>query len=640
MTCKSHDSDRNLCYNWQFLARRQADAGTEFVYAYLTITLGSKAGTSYLLDPKAENRIGRGSECEIELADALMSRVHAILAFSDNRWMIRDDHSRNGSFVNETKIDEAALADGHCVRIGSTEFSFHESEQPPTVGFVTDFDLTQTIVRDTHMNSTDMSDFALSAIRDNDQARDLLLLYQLSIKLLGCHDPNEVVQNALELLYDRAGASVVAFLWVDDEGNLRQKMVLPEEDGKQLPLNQALTRLVSQEGHAVWIANQQGSSDDAELEHYADALCVPLLEDSNVVGAIHAYLDRGRFRQSQFDFAISVANITAVALVRARKDESLQTDFARLKESSPGYDEIVGDSPVMKELKSRIERLGATSGCVLIRGESGVGKELVARALHHASPRRDRPMLSVNCAALPEHLMESQLFGHKAGAFTGADRDHDGYFKQADLGTLFLDEVGEMTLQGQAKMLRVLEGHPFLPVGGTNEVHVDVRIIAATNQNLLEYVREKKFREDLYYRLSVFELDVPPLRERGPDIAQLVEFFLRHFGQQRGRPNLELSDEALEKLMSYQWPGNVRQLRNVMDSAVVLAAGDSIQVTDLGLRDAGGSEFESLRIDHWERRLIGEALKRTDGNVPDAAKLLGIGRATLYRKIDDYGIKR
>lgn len=610
------------------------------MYAYLTITLGSKAGTSYLLDPKTENRIGRGSECEIELADALMSRVHAILSFNDNRWMIRDDHSRNGSFVNETKIDEAALAEGHCVRIGSTEFSFHESEQPPTVGFVTDLDLTQTIVRDTHMNATDMSDFALSAIRDNDQARDLLLLYQLSIKLLGCHDPNEVVQNALELLHDRAGASVVAFLWVDDEGNLRQKMVLPEEDGKQLPLNQALTRLVSQEGHAVWIANQQGSNENAELEHYADALCVPLLEDSNVVGAIHAYLDRGRFRQSQFDFAISVANITAVALVRARKDESLQTDFARLKESSPGYDKIVGDSPVMKELKSRIERLGATSGCVLIRGESGVGKELVARALHHASPRRDRPMLSVNCAALPEHLMESQLFGHKAGAFTGADRDHDGYFKQADLGTLFLDEVGEMTLQGQAKMLRVLEGHPFLPVGGTNEVHVDVRIIAATNQNLLEYVREKKFREDLYYRLSVFELDVPPLRERGPDIAQLVEFFLRHFGQQRGRPNLELSDEALEKLMSYQWPGNVRQLRNVIDSAVVLAAGDSIQVTDLGLRDAGGDEFESLRIDHWERRLITEALKRTEGNVPDAAKLLGIGRATLYRKIDDYGIKR
>ncbi len=610
------------------------------MYAYLTITIGAKAGTSYLLDPKSENRIGRGSECEIELADALMSRVHAVLSFSDNRWMIRDDRSRNGSFVNERKIDEAVLSEGHCVKIGGTEFAFHESEQPPTVGFKTDFDLTQTIVRDTHMHATDMSDFAISAIRDNDQARDLLLLYQLSIKLLGCHDPNEVVRTALELLHERAGASVVAFLWVDDEGMLRQKMVLPEEDGKELPLNQALTRLVSQEGHAVWIANQQGSDDDAELEHYADALCVPMLEDSNVVGAIHAYLDRGRFRQSQFDFAISVANIAAVALVRARADESLQSDFARLKESSPGYDEIVGDSPIMQDLKSRIERLGATSGCVLIRGESGVGKELVARALHHASPRCDRPMLSVNCAALPEHLMESQLFGHKAGAFTGADRDHDGYFKQADLGTLFLDEVGEMTLQGQAKMLRVLEGHPFLPVGGTNEVKVDVRIIAATNQNLLEYVRDKKFREDLYYRLSVFELDVPPLRERGSDIAQLVEFFLRHYGQQRGRPNLELSDEALDKLMSYQWPGNVRQLRNVIDSAVVLASGDTIQVSDLGLRDAGGDEFESLRIDHWERRLIGEALKRTDGNVPDAAKLLGIGRATLYRKIDDYGIRR
>jgi len=602
--------------------------------------MGSKAGTSYLLDPQAENRIGRGSECEIELADALMSRVHAILEYRDNRWVIRDDRSRNGTLVNDTKIDEAVLAEGHGVRVGSTDFEFHESEQPPTVGFVTDLDLTQTVVRDARMNASEITDFALAAFRDNEQARDLLLLYQLSIKLLGCHDPNKVVLHTLELLYDRAGASVVAFLWVDDEGMLRQKLVLPETSDRQLPLNQALTRLVSQEGHAVWIANQQGSGDDAELEHYADALCVPLLEDNKVVGAIHAYLDRGRFRQSQFDFAISVANIAAVALVRAREDESLQTDFARLKESSPGYDEIVGDGPVMEELKSRIERLGTTSGCVLIRGESGVGKELVARALHHASPRRDRPMLSVNCAAIAEHLMESQLFGHKAGSFTGADRDHDGFFKQADLGTLFLDEVGEMTLQGQAKMLRVLEGHPFLPVGGTEEVQVDVRIIAATNQNLLEHVREKKFREDLYYRLSVFELDVPPLRERGPDIAQLIEFFLRHFGQQRGRPNLELSDEALEKLMSYQWPGNVRQLRNVIDSAVVLANSDTIQVTDLGLRDAGGDEFESLRIDHWERRLIEEALKRTEGNVPAAAKLLGIGRATLYRKIDEYGIRR
>ena len=191
-----------------------------------------------------------------------------------------------------------------------------------------------------------------------------------------------------------------------------------------------------------------------------------------------------------------------------------------------------------------------------------------------------------------------------------------------------------MTLEGQVKLLRILEGHPFLPVGGQKEIRVDVRVIAATNRDLQEFVRAGKFREDLYYRLSVFELQIPPLRERGGDIELLVTFFLDHFRKQHGRPDLQLSDAARRKLLSYQWPGNVRQLRNVMDSAVVLAEGDEIQPDELGLRDVLGGELESLRIDYWEQKLIKEALARTGGNIPEAAKLLGIGRATLYRKVD------
>jgi Nif-specific regulatory protein len=197
-----------------------------------------------------------------------------------------------------------------------------------------------------------------------------------------------------------------------------------------------------------------------------------------------------------------------------------------------------------------------------------------------------------------------------------------------------------MTLEGQAKLLRILEGHPFLSVGATEEVTVDVRVIAATNQDLQHYVREKKFREDLYYRLSVFELLVPPLRERGEDIGLLVDFFLDHFRRQHGRPGLGISPDARAKLLGYQWPGNVRQLRNVIDSGVVMADGDQIEVGDLGLRGVASGELESLDLDTWERRLIGEALRRTEGNVPDAARLLGIGRATLYRKVEHYGITR
>ncbi|MCA9175316.1 MAG: sigma-54-dependent Fis family transcriptional regulator, partial [Planctomycetales bacterium] len=223
---------------------------------------------------------------------------------------------------------------------------------------------------------------------------------------------------------------------------------------------------------------------------------------------------------------------------------------------------------------------------------------------------------------------------------TGAEQDHDGWFKQADSGTLFLDEVGEMTLEGQAKLLRILEGHPFLPVGAVQEVTVDVRVIAATNRDLREFVREHRFREDLYYRLSVFEVMIPPLRERGEDIGRLIDFFLEHFRMQHGRPALTLSDAAREKLLAYAWPGNVRQLRNVIDSAVVMADGMMIEPDDLGLREAISMEQESLNIEHWERKLIKEALRRTQGHVPDSAKLLGIGRATLYRKIEEYGIER
>ena len=441
-------------------------------------------------------------------------------------------------------------------------------------------------------------------------------------------------------MLERTGASVVGFLSVGDDGQLTAQQIMPERAKESSAMSQTLTRLVLGEARAIWIANQRAENHEQSLAEYADALCVPLVHEGAVIGAVHVYRENGRFRQTHFDFAISLANIAAVALARARHDASLESDYQRLREQTGAVDEIIGRSPSIEELKLKIQRLAQTTGCVLIRGESGVGKELVARALHRASPRADRPMLSVNCAAIAPDLMESQLFGHKAGAFTGADKDHVGFFEQASSGTLFLDEMGELTLPGQAKLLRVLEGHPFMPVGGTREVSVDVRVIAATNQDLQTYVSEKKFREDLYYRLSVFELVVPPLREREGDIEILTDHFFDHFRRQHGRPELGLSTEARKKMLSYHWPGNVRQLRNSIDSAVVMAAGSKIEPGDLGLRDAGGREMDTLRLDFWQEKLIREALKRSRGNVPEAARLLGIGRATLYRRIEEFGIER
>ena len=369
-------------------------------------------------------------------------------------------------------------------------------------------------------------------------------------------------------------------------------------------------------------------------------------------------------------------------------------------ESESDFSELIGKSESMLDLKKRIARIAKASGCILVRGESGTGKELVARAIHRNSLRATKPMLSVNCAAIPHDLMDSQLFGHIKGAFTGADHDHIGYFQQANQGTLFLDEVGELNLEGQAKLLRILEGHPYLPVGGTKQINVDVHVISATNRDLREFVAERRFREDLYYRLSVFEVEIPPLRQRGEDIELLVRFFLERFKQLSARDYLGMSPEAMHLLRNYDWPGNVRELRNVIDSAVVLAEDWLIRPGDLSLRNGNrysinslmiridppagesghansssmrppfgssatsiggmqtdadrgeksstqkdsktsqpspsseGIEFDTLNVSVWEQRLIKEALHRTHGNIPAAAELLGMARATLYRKLE------
>lgn len=625
------------------------------VYAYLIALNGPRAGYRYRLETERPTQIGRGLECDIVLTDPLSSREHAIVEQEGHQWWLRDQSSSNGTFVHNQKVDEAQLAPNSEFRIGSTEFRFQISERPPIAGqedTEDDLSITATLCIDRaqvleEANAAVSPDqLGVAALQDPSRGQDFLVLYQLSLRLLGSDDPDEVVRTTLDLLKERTRASHVGFLWIDDEGELKPKAFLNSEQlneqDKAFKLSRSLTQSVCEQKRAIHFSNQANFDISESMSDFADAICAPLVHQGKTVGAIHLYSGTSPFRPSDFEMAISIANILAVALNRANQHRKLQADHTRLVAKSGSFDELIGDSQPMRELKSKISRVARATGCVLIRGESGAGKELVARAIHRSSAREDRPMLSVNCAAIPRELMESQLFGHKKGAFTSAEADHTGWFQQADTGTLFLDEVGELTLEGQAKLLRILEGHPFLPVGATKEINVDVRVIAATNRDLREFVREKNFREDLYYRLSVFELYVPPLRERGEDIETLANFFLDRFRVQHGRPQLALSAEARQKLLSYGWPGNVRQLRNVLDSAIVMAEGDAILPEDLGLRDVGREEdaFESLKIDYWERHLIKQALKRTSNNVPEAAKLLGIGRATLYRKIDDYGIDR
>ena len=612
----------------------------DIVYYYLTVVAGARSGTNFVLDASGDPlKVGRGTDCDIILMDPLCSRVHAELYLVEGSWWLRDAGSRNGSFVNDQKIDEAQLAPGHRVKLGSTVFDFHRSDQPPTQASLNETRVTQTIIKEAALQAAE-GESEPPAHKEQDPIA-LRQLYQLSLQLLSCDDPDDVVRASLHKLHEHAKASVVGFLWLSDEGQLKPKLVYPPDASEQVQLSESLTQVVCLQGHAVWIANQSAHDPTQSLRRYADAMCVPLLHDRKTLGALHAYREKGRFGQPDFDFCIGVANLVVVALVRARQTAVLTADHQRLKESVVHTDDLLGESDVMSDLKTRITRVSAASGSVLIRGESGAGKELVAQAVHRAGPRADRPLLSVNCAAIPQELMESQLFGHMKGAFTGADRDHRGWFQQADSGTLFLDEIGELNLAGQAKLLRILEGHPFLPVGSADEVRVDVRVIAATNRDLREFVKAGKFREDLYYRLAVFELVVPPLRDRGSDIDLLIDHFFVHFRAKHGRPNLQLSDAARQRLRGYHWPGNVRQLRNVIDSVVVMAESNEVMPQECGLHDAGiEPEIASLKISDWEQKLIREALRRSDGSVPEAALLLGIGRATLYRKIDEYGIER
>lgn len=309
---------------------------------------------------------------------------------------------------------------------------------------------------------------------------------------------------------------------------------------------------------------------------------------------------------------------------------------------------MIGGDPRMADVFSVIARVAATPSTVLITGESGTGKEVVARALHHASDRRGRPFVAVNCAAIPEHLLESELFGHERGAFTGAVARRVGRFERAQGGTLFLDEIGDMSMVLQAKLLRVLEERTLERVGGEAPVKTDVRIVAATNQALEERILTGRFREDLYYRLAVVELELPPLRHRGDDVRELALHFAAEFAGRYGRPIRAITERALERLLAYSWPGNVRELRNVLDRGVLLSSGDLLKSGELRLGagsprtsalapHAGGRGYPtSLTLAEVEADHIKRVLASVDGHMGRAAGKLGIHRNTLTRKVQEY----
>ena len=342
-------------------------------------------------------------------------------------------------------------------------------------------------------------------------------------------------------------------------------------------------------------------------------------------------------RHLRFGEALAGSLSASLALLRVRR--SLEADNARLRGRAPAADELIGSSPAMQQLRDRIARTAARPATVLIRGESGVGKELVALALHRQGPRHDAPLVVVNCAALAPTLLEAELFGHRKGAFTGGDRDRPGLFEQADEGTLFLDEVGELSPACQAKLLRVIEGKGFRPVGATADVQVDVRILAATHRDLERKVQKGDFRQDLFYRLQVIALAVPPLREHAGDIPELTA----HISTPGGRvPSSGPADRRRPaRLQSYAWPGNVRQLWAVLENAATMSDGPLLDERDLPLPgDAPEAGPPGVNLEELETWAIRQALLQTKGQLTRAAGLLGIGRDTLRNKMKKKGIEQ
>lgn len=606
----------------------------------LTIELGAET---------AALSIGRDAARDLPLDDQLASRLHARIVRHSSGWQIEDCGSRNGTLVNGQPIEQAMLEVGDLIRIGGRLIVFTsmvEGDSPfalrPSQIAATTFAV--------RIREPAKHDALMEQVRVESSARpvrDSALLCRLATGLHQCQDLAELVSRVVETLQQGTRSGDVRVWLVGVDGRLRRADVRPDTTDQGHDAAHVLASLSWENNEALLLGTGEGAdaslSDPAREEGPGAArgtsIAVPIPGHGERRGAIecHRCHEDSPYDAQDLDLAIAVANQAGMALENLEHRERLELANAQLRDRIDDQVRLVGSSPRLEELKERIARVAETKTTLLVLGETGSGKELVAATVHELSPRRVGPFVAVNCAAFSESLLESELFGHEAGAFTGAERRRAGQFERAHRGTIFLDEVGEMSAGCQAKLLRVLEGQPFERLGGSEPVAVDVRIVAATHRDLAKMVAEGTFREDLYYRLRVIELNVPPLRERGDDVLVLATAFLEQFRRQLGRGPKRLSESAAALMSSYHWPGNVRELRNAIERAVVLAEGEAVEPEDLGLPQSDQSPTPVRRLmtlAEAESQHIRYVLDQVDGNKTQACKVLGIGRATLYKRLE------
>jgi two-component system response regulator HydG len=597
-------------------------------------------------------RLGRDPASTIVLDDRFASRRHAEIYPADERWNLRDCGSTNCTRLNGERIAASQplpLSDGDVITIGDVRLRFtldrgRDSTEEIPILFPPD-EVPVSRRPTTAAADADLSQTALQA----DELTALVTFLKVSQQQNTVPD---LVHLALAAIHRQTEATLAGYLSLDPE-DPQLKIVYPDNAAVDLPLSRRLTREAVRTCRPVWLHAARGPDLEGDsLLAYRDALCVPLPASGGeegrkaepqpaALGALHVYKGNHPFRDREVRFCEVLAGCLAGALHVLRSRCVLEAAVRRLRSHCAG-DDLVGDSAALGRLRQQMDRLADLPCTVLITGESGVGKELVALGLHQRSRRHEGPFVPVNCAALSPSLIEAELFGHKAGAFTGANTDRPGCFLKADEGTLFLDEIGEMPLDAQARLLRVLETKRVKAVGGDDEQTVDVRILAATNRDLERGVREGRFREDLFYRLAPV-LAVPPLRDHAEDIPALVDHFLARLADEYHR-RVTLSEAALQRLQTYRWPGNVRQLRNVLATAVALCYDHGIvHAGDLRLPNDPGTAPgapESLNLEELEAWAVRQALTRTNGVHARAALLLGIHRDTLLAKLKKYGLER
>ncbi len=606
---------------------------------------GPIPGASVQLDPNAATlSIGRDASRELPVDDNLASRLHARLSYDGQGWQIEDCGSLNGTRVNSQPIQRAILESGDVIRIGDRLFIFLE-DLPTSENGQVRTPVFAASTRLTRLAPSKKETALLESLDPKDSVgplRYVSLLCRLASDLHAERDTEQLTRLVCQSLKEATGAQTVNVWIAGTEGRLRLAGGIPQSDG-QTAQDHLLASLVMENNEAVLMEADNARdgasrSQPPEARKVGVSLGVPIPGRCGPRGAIECYgsskatgLERG-----DLEFAVAVAHQFGMALENLEYREQLEQTNEQLRRRVSNQTRLVGNCAEIRQLHDQLSRVAPTAATVLLLGESGTGKELVAQSIHELSPRASGPFVAVNCAAFTESLLESELFGHEAGAFTGAEQRRLGQFERAHRGTIFLDEVAEMSPACQAKLLRLLEGHPFCRLGSNQPIRVDVRLVSATHRDLKALVAENRFREDLYYRLRVIELCLPPLRDRGEDILELAVLFLQRFGRELGRGPRRLSRAAAQAIVSYDWPGNVRELRNAIERACVLGQTQEVLTEDLGLLGAPSELREDRRLvslQMAEQQHIQHVLDAVGGNKTRACQILNIGRGTLYKKL-------